>query len=270
MADDETSRGGVGSVETAFKLLEFVAQSRRAVRVSEVARAFSISSGKVHRYFVSLVRAGALAQQPVSGKYELGPAALNIGLSALSQVDVVRFTSESLPELRDATDLTTLLAVWGDFGPVVIRVDENSDRTAMNVRVGSVMSILTSAIGRVFLAFLPEGQTHTLVAAERTRLGYASVPDPEEIRAQVRSVGHSRIVSYGLPDISIVAVPIFDSQGILAATVAVLGPRSAGAMQEGGLGDTEIMAFAEGISRKLGYRGSHFAATAASAASASS
>jgi len=51
-------------------------------------------------------------------------------------------------------------------GPVVFALEESSRPVFMNVRVGSILPLLTSATGRVFAAFLPEAAVHDLLAME--------------------------------------------------------------------------------------------------------
>jgi DNA-binding IclR family transcriptional regulator len=50
---------------------------------------------------------------------------------------------------------TVSLSVWGKHGPTVVRIEESAGAVHVNIRVGSVMSLLDTATGRVFTAFLP-------------------------------------------------------------------------------------------------------------------
>jgi DNA-binding IclR family transcriptional regulator len=72
---------------------------------------------------------------------------------------------------------TVTAAIWGDTGPTIIAMEESGHVVTMNVRIGSVLPLTTTAIGQVFLAYLPDSQTQHLVAAE-----HASVKSPR--RAQ--------------------------------------------------------------------------------------
>jgi DNA-binding IclR family transcriptional regulator len=106
---------------------------------------------------------------------------------------------------------------------------EECDRAVtMNVRIGTVLPLSASAIGRVFLAELPNSMTQRLVDAERKAgRNYASAPPSEkqlakllsEIRAQGISVGFGAM----LPGVDAMAAPVFDYRGKLVAVICAVG-----------------------------------------------
>lgn len=254
MTDKEVkSRYGVGSVDIAMRMLKVVADFRRPVLLSEVARELRASPGKVHRYFVSFLRAGLITKQPETGKYELGAFSLHIGLAALEQTDPVRFASEQLAMLRDEVQHTVLLAVWGEVGPVVIRIEESADRVKMNMRVGSVLQVLTTAIGRVFMTYLPGGQAAALIRKEKAQRPAVAKMSVEKISAEIRRDKASRIDSFGLPGVSVLAAPILDHQGHPAAVVAVLSLKDVDNLSLGGKSAQSLHRFVAQVSDRLGY-----------------
>ena len=226
MASDNTlggdPRNGVQSIEIGMAILAAIARIGRRVALSEIARELGYSPSKVHRYFTSFVRSGILVQQTDSGMYEFGPLALKIGLSAIGQIDAVRFASERLETLREATGMNVLLVVWGDMGPTVIRLEENIDAVRTNIRAGSVLPVLTTAIGRVFLSYLPPALTERIVERECKESETAAAIDRDALIAQVRKDRLCQIESYVLPNVIAMAAPILDSKGEAAAVVALL------------------------------------------------
>lgn len=254
MTDKEVkSRYGVGSVDVAMRMLKVVADFHRPVLLSEVARELRVSPGKVHRYFVSFLRAGLIAKQPETGRYELGAFALHIGLAALEQTDPVRVASEQLAMLRDEVEHMVLLAVWGEVGPVVIRIEESVDRVKMNMRVGSVLQVLTTAIGRVFMSYLPGDQAAALIRKEKSQRSAVAKMSVDKISAEVRKDKASRIDSFGLPGVSVLAAPILDHQGHPAAVVAVLSLKDVDSLALGGKTAQALNRFVAHVSDRLGY-----------------
>lgn len=245
-------RQGVNSVDVAVAMLRVLADLRRPVSLSEMARELDVSPGKVHRYFVSLMRGGLIAQQPETGKYELGAFSLKLGLAALHQVDAVRFASEEMPAFRDQIDRTVLLAVWSEAGPVVVRLDEATERVTMNVRVGSILPVATSAIGRVFTAYLPAGQADALFEREQGLRESVGRLSRDEIVAEVRKDGLARVDSYGLPGIGAIAVPVLDQQDYPAAVVAVLSLKEVDRLAKSGPTAEALRGFARRISGRIG------------------
>ncbi|MGY8632045.1 IclR family transcriptional regulator [Bradyrhizobium sp. 14AA] len=220
--DVEESRNRVQSVDIAMSILAAIATASRRVSLTEIARQLGYAPSKVHRYFTSFVRAGILVQQSENGLYEFGPLALKIGLSAIGQIDAVRFASEGLAVLRETTGLSILLVVWGDMGPTVVRLEENIDAVRTNIRLGSVLPVLTTAIGRVFLSYLPATSTAAFVARECKESEVAAAIDKDALIAQIRRDRFCQIKSYMLPNVIAMAAPILNADGYAAAVVAAL------------------------------------------------
>jgi DNA-binding IclR family transcriptional regulator len=62
------------------------------------------------------------------------------------------------------------LAIWGNHGPTIVRWEESSEPVTLNVRVGSVMPLVTSATGRAFAAFMPWERIKQLLGKELASL----------------------------------------------------------------------------------------------------
>ncbi|HUT49993.1 MAG TPA: IclR family transcriptional regulator [Alphaproteobacteria bacterium] len=245
---------GVRSVEIGMALLQaLAARARSPLSLSDIAADAGMAPAKAHRYLVSLIRAGMVEQDQAAGRYRLGGTALNIGLAALSALDVMRLAGEALTALRDAIDETVLLAVWGNKGPVVVRWEEASRPVTTNVRAGSVMPLLNSSTGRVFAAFLPEATSREMIADEAAQTpalakGYTAVL--EETRA--RRMG--RVEGDLLPGVAGLSAPVFDHQGDLVAVMSALGAQGQFDADWGGAVAAAIKAATQALSRRLGYR----------------
>ncbi len=218
---DGKSKFGVQSVEIGLHVLEVLAQSYRPMMLRDLATKLRMPPAKVHRYLVSLIRAGVVEQHGAGGRYGLGPLALTVGLSALTQLDIMRITGDAIAELRDRIDHIVLLAIWGAAGPTVIRWEECRRPVAVNVRVGSILQTLDSATGRVFAAYLPRHVTAARIAEE---LGARTQDEVEKLLADVRERGMSRVRGHQLASVNALSAPVFDHSGHIVAAITALGP----------------------------------------------
>jgi DNA-binding IclR family transcriptional regulator len=220
-------RQGIQSVEIGVRLLRALADAPGAVSLKALALAAGMPASKAHRYLVSFGRAGLVAQDAESGRYDLGPLALTLGLAALGRLNVARVGAWAAGTLRDRIDETVLIAVWGERGPVVIGWEESSKPVTVNVRIGSIMPLLTSATGRVFLGCLPDERTAAFVSAELAgpRLRGLVRPDPARLIAEVRRHGLGRVDGDMLPGVGALAAPVRDHEGKLAFVLTALGPQ---------------------------------------------
>jgi DNA-binding IclR family transcriptional regulator len=220
-------RQGIQSVEVGVRLLRALADASAALSLKDVAMAAAMPASKAHRYLVSFGRSGLVTQDGVTGRYDLGPLALTVGLAALGRVNAARVGVWAAGALRDRIDETVLIAVWGDRGPVIIGWEESSKPVTVNVRIGSIMPLLTSATGRVFLAYMAADRAAPFVAAELRRARKRGMAQPKagRLRAEVLRHGLGRVDGDMLPGVSALAAPVLDHAGKLALVLTVLGPQ---------------------------------------------
>lgn len=244
---------GVQSVEIGLRLMRHLAQRPGPLALKDLAKSAGMPAAKAHRYLVSLIRAGLAEQDRESGRYRLGPTALELGLAALRELDVLKFGAEALADLRAAIDETVLLAVWGNKGPVVARWEESSRPVATNVRAGWVMPLVNSATGRCFVAYLPETATRAMLAEELELKPAERAAYPGRL-AEIRAHGISRVEGDLLRGVASVAAPVFDRNGAIVAVIAALGLQGAFDTDwEGGYAKA-VKDAAGRLSARLGFR----------------
>jgi len=255
-------RAGVQSIEVGFRLLQALAASPRAMMLRDLAAAAGMNPAKAHRYLVSFQRLGMVAQDSVSGRYDLGAFALQLGLAGLNRLDPVRKARPLLSQLRDEMDQTMGIAVWGNHGPTIVHWEESSHPVTVSLRLGDVMPMLNSATGRLYGAYLPRRQTLPLIEREFATLGSTALPDMprtladyDAICADVREHGAARTRGGVLPGINAFSMPVFDANGHLAMALVVLGAQSVFDAAWGGAVDCRVRAVAQQISSELGYLG---------------
>ena len=249
---EEKSRSGIQSIEVGFRLLDVLTNEPRAMMLRDLAQRAGMSPAKAHRYLVSFQRLGLASQDPVSGRYELGGFALQMGLARLARVDGVKLARIALSELRDRLDQTVGIAVWGNQGPTVVHWMESSYPAKASLKLGDVMPLLSSATGLLFAAYLPRSKTQAMLERElaATRKTMAEI---EPLLAEVREHGAARIEGMLLPTIHAFCTPVFDSTGDLALGLIALGHEGAFDTRWGGEIDSALRACAADLSYQLGY-----------------
>lgn len=238
--EGEHLRAGIQSVEVGFELLQALSQASGALMLRDLAAAAGMSAAKAHRYLVSFQRMGLVMQDPVSTRYDLGPAALRLGLASLNRLDAVKLARDRIPALLAETGHTLAIAVWGNQGPTMVHWAEAPQTVPVTLRLGDVMPLLTSATGRCFAAFMgqdgPDAQRIGPMLREelarvkklpRGGLPLLDVPQtPQEVQAmldETRAQGLGRVVHSLLPGVGGFCAPVFDAQGRLALGLVVLG-----------------------------------------------
>ncbi|MDO8313596.1 MAG: IclR family transcriptional regulator, partial [Sideroxyarcus sp.] len=219
-----------------------------------------MSASKAHRYLISLLRAGLAEQDPVSGRYDLGPMSLRVGLAALNRRVAVKYATQALIELNQSEDLTVALTVWGEHGPTVVAWYDSVQILICNITVGSSLPLLRSASGQVYLAYLPSATTRSLVERElgmiATYLPQAGVRNKHDVAELVQRVRKNRVGSTHedfVPGLSAIAAPIFRHGGQLVASILVVGySGSIHATGPRAISD-RILRVADAVSAQLGF-----------------
>ena len=254
-------RAGIQSVEVGFALLEVLSQAPGPLMLRDLAAAAGMSAAKAHRYLVSFQRLQLVVQDAGSTRYDLGPAALKLGLASLSRLDAVKLARERIAGLMEQIGHTLALAVWGNHGPTIVHWEESPQAVTVNLRLGDVMPLLSSATGRCFAAYLSKEAITPLLKDEIARAqkqGRADVPATlAEARAlldEVRQRGAARVVDTLLPGIVGFCAPVFDSDGHIVLGIVALGPSGTFDPEWGGAVDRPLRAAARQLSSDLGYR----------------
>ncbi len=256
-------RQRVQAAETGFAVLKGLARMGGSASLTALASHVNENPAKVHRYLASLIEEELVIQDPESQQYRLGMEAMFIGLSAMRQSDPIRLGEPALIRLRENLEVTCFIAVMGNKGPVIVRFEEPSLPVTVNVRVGSVLPLLTSATGRVFLGLQNDWQVKQLAQEEMEKAAISpnteKVSDLDGFIAQLRDEVQKRhcaiVKDTNLRGISAVAAPIYNYAGQLCAVITALGATGGFDASVNGEISRQVQEEARLVSAELGYVG---------------
>jgi DNA-binding IclR family transcriptional regulator len=252
-------RQRVQSAQTGMAVLKGLARIGGRASLTALAAHVGESPAKVHRYLASLIDEGLVAQDTGSQQYLLGPQALMIGVAAMRQADPVRIAEPALVRLREQLEVTAFVAVMGNMGPTIIRFEEPGLPVTVNVRVGSVMSLLWSSTGRVFLGLLDDMRVlaqaeEELAHADASLRAQLDSADPiGALRRSVQATQCACVNDTNLKGISAVSAPLFDHTGKLCAVLTALGATGGFDASPDGPVAVALRREAAGASALLGY-----------------
>jgi DNA-binding IclR family transcriptional regulator len=210
------ARSSIQSVARAAHILGYFTVGRPRRSLSEITARLGVSRATAHRYTVALRQANLLRFDPATNEYTLGPQVLTLAGAAGAGLPVVATAGPYMEALVRQVNETVVLSVWDGEAPVVVRADDNSDRLVrISIHTGSRLTLFGSSQGRVFCAFLPEGEVSGLRRALRR--------DPA-LAAELPRIRRQRIAitSDVEPGIRAIAAPVFQGERVMAA-VAIVG-----------------------------------------------
>ena len=254
-------RAGIQSVEVGFALLQVLAEAPGPLMLRDLAGAAGMSAAKAHRYLVSFQRLQLVVQDAGSTRYDLGPAALQLGLASLSRLDAVKLARERIGVLMEQIGHTLALAVWGNHGPTIVHWEESPQAVTVNLRLGYVMPLLSSATGRCFAAHVAREAIAPMLRNEVARAQKQGRTDLPGSLAEVRSMldavrrrGLARVVDVLLPGIVGFCAPVFDADAHMVLGIVALGPTGVLDRDWDGAVALPLRAAAAQLSSDLGFR----------------
>jgi DNA-binding IclR family transcriptional regulator len=251
---------GIQSIEVGGQVLVALTAAGGPLALRDLARASNMDASKAHRYLVSFGKLGLVKQDATSGCYELGPFAAQLGLAALQRLDPLREATRAAETLVARIGHTVAIAAHGPLGPTVVRIEESVHALHVNMRTGTVMSLLNTATGLVFAAYLPQAEIAQMLKQEAIRLygeravRGASGRAQETALREVRRHGIARAVGKPIPGINALSAPVFDFNGRPVLAITSLGP--SGTFDASWTGELAkaIKDCAHDVSRRLGFR----------------
>lgn len=223
------------SVERAVRLLGFFSAETPELTLAQLTDRLGTSRATTHRYTLALRRVGLLRFDSATGMCSLGPRIVELAATALAGLRILRIAGPHMERLSGEVNETVVLSIWDGESPVVVRVDDSSDRLVrIGVRTGTRLPRATSAQGKVFLAFGPDA--NELDAPEREEILRTRVAINSEVDDGIRAI----------------AAPIFQEREITAA-MAVVGTITSLPEEPESTIAAHLRATAEALSAELGF-----------------
>jgi DNA-binding IclR family transcriptional regulator len=242
----------VQSAEVGVGILKALAELAPATSLSKLAEYVGMPASKVHRYLQALVDSGFAEQDPVTNHYRLGRSALQVGLAALSQLDVLKTSAPELSALRDELNETCFLAVWGNKGPTVVYVEQSLGAVTLVTQIGSVLPLLSSSTGLVFDTFLSPAETAALRTAEAASLNAKQLKEIDRHIEEIRRSGVHQIHGLLMAGVNAVSSPVFAMGNKLVGVVTVVGSASVLTGERQALAAQKLLNTGKAISARMG------------------
>jgi IclR family pca regulon transcriptional regulator len=221
----------INSVVKAFRILEFIEEYRSGCTLTGLVKNLNMSVGAVQRLTHTLTALQYLYKDPESKTFRLAPKLFQFGFSFLNQSEIREISLPYLRQLNEDLDEVVNLGVAISDEEIVYiaRMDKTSHILTTNLRVGSRRPIHLNSVGKVILAFLPEGdQRRILDHLYSHKSGRKDSTKKHRLVRQLQDIrrrGYSANKSDLFKDILALAVPILDHEGLPVAGINIVIPR---------------------------------------------
>jgi IclR family KDG regulon transcriptional repressor len=249
--------GGEGSksLARALQLLACFTESTPEWGVSELSRHTGIGKSTISTALATLADFGLVHQNRASRRYQLGLACLELAYVASSRLTLRDYAFPYLEELRGEREWIIYLAIPQNFRILYVEALYPPRRRINYSAQGRLLPMYCTGIGKAALAWMPDDFIERYLAevqlATCTPNTLTSAADLQAELLATRERGYAVDRQENERGIQCVAAPVLHRDGRLIAAISVSGSEHEVPEQKFAEIAREVVAAANGISRKL-------------------
>jgi IclR family KDG regulon transcriptional repressor len=147
---------GTAAFSKFIAVLQLIADQETPLSIAQLSALSGYPRPTVYRILAALIAEGMVIENPNSKHFTLGARLINLASKSWEQSDIRKAAMAPLQVLRDTTRETVHLAVPSDNGMVYIEKLESPQAVRMTSRIGTRVTLYSSAVGKAYLARLDE------------------------------------------------------------------------------------------------------------------
>lgn len=208
-----------------FAILGLVAREP-GLSFAAIRTKLGMPNSSCHHLVTTLCRLGALQMQPDRG-YVLGLRLFELGSIATSQRRLGEFALPALKLLAQETRLTCHLGVMEGNEAVYLLKVEGNNEIRVNTWEGKRLSLHSSSLGKVLLAWLPNAELEEKLGNlnwETKTVNTITTAEVLQTRLEeVRKRGWAFDDEEDIANLRCVAAPVVDADGRVIAAISAVG-----------------------------------------------
>lgn len=211
----------IQSLQTGIELINKLVKQNQPLKFTDIERLTTMSKSSLHKYLNTLTNEGILFRN-TEGTYYLGSKLIEFGNAAIGSVNLVDMSGPYLKEISQKVNLTTLLQVWTNSGPVIANIWSTHLGLNIGAEIGTKLPALSSA-GKIYLAF---GDENVIEEWQNKELKNLTIEQQNKLKKEVIEVKESKFAYAAEPiieHISSFSVPILNYDNKINGCVTVVG-----------------------------------------------
>jgi DNA-binding IclR family transcriptional regulator len=211
----------------AVKILEFLATSRRGVRLKDAVAALKLNKTTALR-ILRVLESHDLVARNGDSTFVLGNRVLWWGTCYRRRFELLDVVRPYLEKIRDLTSETVIFSILVNDRTVIVNQAVSPQVTSSRYDLGAVAPLHAGASGKAILAHLDsEKRTEFLRRADLDPLTQCTVTDRTQLDRQlkeIRSKGFAVTRGERFSNTASAAVPVFGSSKQVIGALALIGP----------------------------------------------
>lgn len=163
-----------------LSVLKAFGPDNRPVGNAEIAARVKLPKATVSRLTFTLTELGYLNHDEGTGRYSLGPEVLTLGYDVLAQMEIRDIARPYMQELAEYADASVYLGTPSGIEIIYIEACRTPASMAIRLGVGSRIPMISTGMGRAFLAALPKAEREERIAEIKQGFSDEEWPAVEE------------------------------------------------------------------------------------------
>jgi DNA-binding IclR family transcriptional regulator len=212
----EHDRKFVTALARGLEILRAFTPTESLLGNQEIAIRAGLPKATVSRLTYTLTKLGYLTHLRRLEKYQLAPAALSLGYSALANMRIRQIARPYMQALADYSGASAALGSRDRLNLIYIEHCRSENAVMLRLDLGSRIPMATTAMGRALLAVMPESERDWLLGHIARREGdrWPKVrAGIERAIADYAARGFTLSVGDWQPDVFAVGVPLIPADG---------------------------------------------------------
>lgn len=145
-------------------VLKAFGPDNRPIGNADIAARVNLPKATVSRLTFTLTELGYLNHDEGTGRYSLGPEVLTLGYDVLAQMEIRDIARPYMQELAEYADASVYLGTPSGTEIIYIEACRTPASMAIRLGVGSRIPMISTGMGRAYLAALPEAEREERLA----------------------------------------------------------------------------------------------------------
>lgn len=145
-------------------MLKAFGPDNRPIGNADIANRVKLPKATVSRLTFTLTELGYLNYDEGTGRYSLGPEVLTLGYDVLAQMEIRDIARPYMQELAEYADASVYLGTPSGTEIIYIEACRTPASMAIRLGVGSRIPMISTGMGRAYLAALPEAEREERLA----------------------------------------------------------------------------------------------------------
>ncbi|MEH7255443.1 IclR family transcriptional regulator [Neobacillus niacini] len=216
------------TLDLALKIIQMFTNEKKEWGGRELAQALGMDHAKIYRILQTFEANNFIKQDPITKKYSLGFAVLELGMTMYNGIDMRQFLKPPLQKLCELTGESTFLTILDKDEGVTVEVNEPENKVKFSVSVGSRSPLYVGASYRSILAFMTDDYIENyLKTYELKQYTENTMAEPGVLREEllkIKEQGYAISQGEYTPDVLALAIPVFSAHQGVKGSITVSGP----------------------------------------------